>query len=65
MAAVRAVKAVRKRVRIGAPDPSLTGFSGLAALTEFADRFEFAPTLDRHIGPVKQRQRGLTAMTQL
>ena len=41
---VEAVRPVRKRVRIGAPDPSLTGCSGLAVLTEFADQLEFAPT---------------------
>ena len=61
MATVEAVRPVRKRVRIGAPDPSLTGCSGLAALTEFADLVGFAPTLDRHVGPIKRRRRGLTA----
>ena len=33
----------------------------MAALTEFADQLEFAPMLDRHIGPIKKRHRGLTA----
>ena len=33
----------------------------MAGLTEFADQLEFAPMLDRHIGPIKKRHRGLTA----
>ena len=30
----------------------------MAGLTEFADQLEFAPMLDRHIGPIKKRLGG-------
>lgn len=50
-----------KRVRVGAPDASLTGCSGLAAVTELVDRLAVVGTLDRHIGPIKRRDRGLSA----
>jgi len=59
VATVEAVRPARKRVRIGAPDPSLTGCSGLAALAEFADQLEFAPMLDRHIGPKRSKSSSL------
>jgi hypothetical protein len=47
-------------VRIGAPDPSLTGFGGLACLAELIGRLGVVETLDAHVGPVKQRNRGLS-----
>lgn len=46
----------RQRVQIGAPDPSLTGNSGvaaLAALAEFLDKLDVIGRLDRGIGSVK------------
>jgi len=49
-----------KRVRFGASDASLTGSAGMAAIAELADRLDVAGCLDRGIGPVKQRQRGLS-----
>jgi hypothetical protein len=51
----------RKRVRIGAPDPSLTATSGVAALAEFVDRLDVVGRFDRGIGLITQRERGASA----
>jgi hypothetical protein len=51
----------RKCVQIGAPDPSLTAFSGVAAVGEFVDRLGVVSIFDRGIGSIKQRDRGVTA----
>ncbi len=48
-------------MRIGAPDPSLTAASGVAAVAEFVDRLDVVARLDRGIGSIKQRDRGATA----
>jgi hypothetical protein len=45
-------------VRIGAPDGSLTRFSGLLAVTELLDRLAMIDRLDAAIGPIKARDRG-------
>jgi Transposase DDE domain group 1 len=50
----------RPRVRFGAPDPSVTGRSGIAAITALCERLGVIDSLDEHIGPIKQRDRGLT-----
>ena len=52
---------VRKRVRVGVPDPSLTGFSGVAAVAELVDRLDVVGRLDRGIGSIKSRDRGASA----
>jgi hypothetical protein len=52
---------MRVRVRVGAPDPSLTGNAGIAAVSELCDRLDVVATLDRRIGPIKQRDRGFGA----
>lgn len=52
---------VGKRVRIGAPDPSLTGASGVAAVAEFVDALDVVGRLDRGIGSIKKRERGASA----
>jgi hypothetical protein len=52
---------VRKRVRIGAPDPSLTATSGVCAVAEFVDKLEVVERFDRGIGSVKMRDRGASA----
>lgn len=49
----QARKRVRRQVRIGAADPSLTRFSGVAAAAEFVDRLDVVGWLDRGIGPIK------------
>ncbi|HEX5119293.1 MAG TPA: transposase [Pseudonocardiaceae bacterium] len=49
-----------RRVRIGASDPTLTPHAGLIAITELADHLGVSTALDVGIGPIKQRDRGLT-----
>jgi len=51
---------LRRRVRVGAPDPTLTGVSGMAAVTELVDRLGMVRSLDTAIGPIKARDRGHT-----
>ncbi len=48
-------------MRIGAPDPSLTATSGVAAVAEFVDRLDVVGRFDRGIGPIKERDRGASA----
>jgi hypothetical protein len=48
----------RPKVRIGAPDPSLTGVSGMAAITELCEQLDVVGALDAAVGPIKQRARG-------
>lgn len=50
----------RPHVHIGPADPTLTPHAGLVAITELADHLAVATTLDAEIGPVKQRDRGIT-----
>ncbi len=56
----RTAKQMRRRVRIGAPDASLTGLAGLAAVDEVSERLAMVAELDAGIGPIKQRARGLS-----
>jgi hypothetical protein len=58
---VREIHRLRRRVRIGAPDPALTSVSGMAAVTELVDRLCMISLLDAAIGPIKARDRGHTA----
>jgi hypothetical protein len=48
-------------VVIGRPDAGLTGVSGLVAVDALAGKLALAGTLDAAVGPVKQRDRGLSA----
>ncbi|GEL20924.1 hypothetical protein [Pseudonocardia asaccharolytica] len=48
-------------MRVGAPDESLTRFSGLAAVSELTDRLGVIDRLDAAVGPIKARGRGFTA----
>jgi len=57
---VREIRRLRRAVRIGAPDPSLTGVSGMVAVTELVDRLNMIKLLDSAIGPIKARDRGFT-----
>ena len=52
---------VRKRVQIGAPDPSLTATSGVAAIAEFVDKLDVVGRFDRGVGSIKKRDRGASA----
>ena len=56
----RSAKRSARRVRIGVPDGSLTALAGLAAVDEVTARLGIVGALDRGIGPIKQRARGLT-----
>ena len=49
------------RVRIGAPDPKLTGLAGLTCVDELVSRLGVVEALDAGIGEVKKRKRGLSA----
>ncbi|HEY2831673.1 MAG TPA: IS1380 family transposase [Sporichthyaceae bacterium] len=57
---LRDIRRLRRLVRIGAPDPTLTQFSGMAAVTELVDRLGMIKLLDAAIGPIKTRGRGFT-----
>ena len=61
MKRIRKRRRTRKRVRFGAPDESLTGSSGVAALAELVDRLGVVGLLDGHVGSVKARDRGVSA----
>ena len=60
MDTLREMRRLRRRLRVGAPDPSLTPVSGLAAVTELVDRLGMITLLDAAIGPIKARDRGFT-----
>ncbi len=60
MGRVREIRRLRRRVRVGAPDRSLTRFAGMAAVTELVDRLNMIKLLDAAIGPIKARDRGFT-----
>jgi hypothetical protein len=57
---VRRRRRPRARVRIGAPDRSLTRCSGVLAVTELVDRLGVIGRLDVAIGRIKARDRGLS-----
>jgi hypothetical protein len=57
---VREIHRLRRRVRIGAPDPSVTRYSGMVAVTELVDRLGMIRLLDAAIGPIKVRDRGFS-----
>ena len=60
MGRVRELKWLRRLVGIGAPDPGLTRFSGMVAVTELVNRLGMITLLDAVIGPIKARDRGLS-----
>ncbi len=49
------------RVRVGAPDASLTPVSGVVAVAELVGRLGVSAVLDDAVGSIKQRDRGLSA----
>ena len=55
---IRDAKQRWKRVRIGAPDPSLTPVAGLAVVRELVDRLRIVESIDAATGPIKTRARG-------
>ena len=58
MRRLRGHRQARARVRVGAPDTSLTGQAGVAVLAELIDRLGAVAALDAEIGPIKTRNRG-------
>jgi hypothetical protein len=48
---VREIRRLRRRVRVGAPDASLTPVSGMLTVTELVDRLNMIRLLDAAIGP--------------
>jgi Transposase DDE domain group 1 len=57
---VRELKRLRRLVRVGAADSSLTRFSGMVAVTALVDRLCMIKLLDVAIGPIKARDRGFS-----
>jgi Transposase DDE domain group 1 len=58
---LRVGKRSRSKVRVGAPDPSLTGVSGMVAVTELCEQLDVVGALDAAVGSIKQRARGYSA----
>src|SRR5947208_2099501 len=58
---VKTIPGLAGRVRIGAPDASLTPASGVVAVAELVCRLSVATALDDAVGEIKQRDRGLSA----
>ena len=58
---LRGKRRSRPGVRVGAPDPALTGVSGLAAVSAVVERLGVVALLDAAIGPIKCRARGVGA----
>ena len=56
----RSAKRCARRVGIGTADKTLTGLAGLAAVDELISRLGIVEVLNRGIGPIKARSRGLT-----
>lgn len=47
-------------MRVGAPDASLTRFSGMVAVTELIDKLGLVGVLDGHVPAIKSRARGVS-----
>jgi hypothetical protein len=58
---VKRIPGLAGRVRVGAPDESLTAVSGVVAVAELVGRLGVTAVLDDAVGVVKQRDRGLSA----
>jgi hypothetical protein len=58
---LRGGRRLAKRVRVGAPDLSLTPVAGMAAITELVERLDVIAALDAGVGVIKQRRRGYSA----
>jgi hypothetical protein len=58
---VQRIPGLAGRVRVGAPDASLTPVSGVVAVAELVGRLGVTAALDDAVGAVKQRVRGLSS----
>src|SRR6266545_106510 len=56
---VNTLRRGRARVELRFDDPTQTPNAGLLLVAELADRLDLVGTLDRHIGKIKQRRRGV------
>lgn len=61
MARIRRPRGKNQQVKIGTPDPDVTGAAGVEAFRQLDRKLPVTATLDAQIGPVKERDRGLTA----
>ena len=55
---LRDIRGVRRQVRVGASDPSLTAVAGIVAVTELVSRLRTIESPNSAVGPIKQRNRG-------
>jgi hypothetical protein len=58
---VKKIPGLAGRVRIGAPDASLTPAAGVVAVAEVVGRLGVSAALDDAVGSIKRRDRGLSA----
>lgn len=58
---MKKISGLAGRVRVGAPDASLTPTSGVVAVAELVGRLGVVQALDDAVGAIKERDRGLTA----
>lgn len=58
MSRLRVGDGARPKVRVGASDGSLTGVSGMVAITELCEQLDVVGALDGAVGPIKQQARG-------
>src|SRR3954469_23911345 len=58
---VKKIPGLAGRVRVGAPDASLTPASGVVAVAELVGRLGGSDPLEGAVGSIKQRDRGLSA----
>src|SRR5262249_33782552 len=58
---VKRIRGLAGQVGVGAPEESLTSASGVVAIAELVGRLAVTTALDDAIGPIKQRDRGLSA----
>jgi hypothetical protein len=61
MARIRRPRGKNQQVKIGTPDPDVTGVAGVEAFRQLDRKLSITATLDAQIGSIKERDRGLTA----
>src|SRR5258706_15015256 len=57
---VKRIRGLAGQVEVGTPDETLTPVSGVVAVSEVVGRLGLVGALDDSIGPIKQRDRGLS-----
>jgi hypothetical protein len=56
---VKTIRQRRRRFELRADDPSLTATAGLVVVAEVVRALGVVPAIDREVGPIKRRRRGL------